>query len=227
MDRDESPIGGLRNPMAPTRQLFYTTIFMDALALCLGVLISGWFVAGLAVYILASRAYSWRGIRLKRYPVLGWLIVSTCQGALVFFLVYHGSHEPAILDVPVRAMLASSLLVGGFYPLTQIYQHESDRRDGVKTISLMLGIRGTFLFTAFIYSLAFGMLAFYFIEDAFSVKEFFVLATCMLPVLVYFLIWAVRAWKDPGKADFRHTMRMNWLASVCTNAGFLAIWLMQ
>ncbi|MDR3714177.1 MAG: UbiA family prenyltransferase [Puia sp.] len=227
MDRDEGPIGGIRNPMAPTKQLFHISIFMDALALCLGVFISGWFVAGLLVYIGASRAYSWRGIRLKRYPLLGWMVVSSCQGALTFFLVYHGSHKPPTLDVPVSAMLAASLLIGGFYPLTQIYQHEADRRDGVRTLSRVLGVRGTFLFTAALYTLAFLTLAYYFMEDAFAPKEFLVLATCMLPILVYFLSWAVAAWRDPGKADFRHTMRMNWLASICTNAGFLAILLMQ
>jgi 1,4-dihydroxy-2-naphthoate octaprenyltransferase len=228
MDRDETPIGGLRNPMAPTRQLFFTTIFMDALALSLGVFfVTPVFAAGLAVYILASRAYSWRGIRLKKYPILGWLIVSTCQGALVFFLVYHGSHQPPTLDVPVRAMLASSLLVGGFYPLTQIYQHDADRRDGVRTLSLLLGIRGTFIFTGVIYSLAFGMLAFYFNFDAASPKEFIVLAGCMFPIIVYFFSWAIAVWKDPAKADFQHTMRMNWLASICTNAGFLVVLIMR
>ena len=29
MDRDETAIGGLEKPMQPTRQLFYTTVFMD------------------------------------------------------------------------------------------------------------------------------------------------------------------------------------------------------
>jgi 1,4-dihydroxy-2-naphthoate octaprenyltransferase len=224
MDRDESPIGGIRNPMAPTRQLFFTTIFMDVLALSLGVLfVSAVFAAGLAVYILASRAYSWRGIRLKKYPVPGWLVVSACQGALVFFLVYHGAHDPVTLDVPIRAMIASSLLVGGFYPLTQVYQHEADRRDGVKTLSLLLGIRGTFVFTACIYSLAFATLAYYFVVDAGSPREFVVLATAMFPILLYFFYWAFRVWKDPAKADFTHTMRMNWLASICTNTGFLVV----
>jgi 1,4-dihydroxy-2-naphthoate octaprenyltransferase len=45
----------------------------------------------------------------------------------------------------------------------------------------------------------------------------------MLPILVYFFIWAAKVWKDPLKADFSNTMRMNLLASVCTNAGFIAV----
>lgn len=229
MDRDTTPIGGLEHPLPPTRQLFWITIALDLLALVLGVFISFYFVAGLALYILASRAYSYRGIRLKKYPIAGFLTVIICQGALVFFLVYHGSHYPGemqeSLQIPVEAMVASSLLLGGFYPLTQLYQHEADRRDGVRTISLLLGYRGSFIFTAIVYSIAFCTLAYYFLISL-EIREFYVLATCMLPILVYFFIWAVKVWKDPGQASYANTMRMNLLASLCTNVGFIAVLVM-
>jgi 1,4-dihydroxy-2-naphthoate octaprenyltransferase len=226
MDRDTGSIGGVKNPLQPTRQLFRMTLLMDGIALSLGCLISSWFVAGLAIYILASRAYSYRRIRLKKYPFTGYLTVIVCQGALTFFLVYHGSYLNKTLDVPVAAMIASSLLVGGFYPLTQIYQHEADKKDGVRTISLLLGYRGSFLFTGIVYGIAFATLAYYFISSL-EIKDFFVLATCMLPVSVYFFIWASRAWKDPGQANFANTMRMNLLASICANLGFIAVLVME
>jgi 1,4-dihydroxy-2-naphthoate octaprenyltransferase len=226
MDRDTTPIGGLERPLQPTRQLFWVTVVLDGMALVLGAFISLYFVVGLAVYILASRAYSYRGIRLKKYPIIGWLTVITCQGALVFFLVFHGSHYPAdiqnSLQVPVEAMVASSLLLGGFYPLTQIYQHEADRRDGVRTISLLLGYRGSFIFTGIVYSIAFLTLTYYLLTSL-EIREFYALATCMLPILVYFFIWAVKVWRDPGQASFTNTMRMNLLASLCTNIGFIAV----
>jgi 1,4-dihydroxy-2-naphthoate octaprenyltransferase len=226
MDRDTTPIGGLRNPLQPTRQLLWVTLGMDILALLLGFFISLYFVAGLAVYILASRAYSYRGIRLKKYPFAGYLTVITCQGALIFFLVYHGSHKPEALaeslQAPVEAMVACSLLLGGFYPLTQIYQHEADRQDGVKTLSLVLGYRGSFIFTGLVYSVAFLLLAHYFLTTL-QIREFQVLATCMLPVVVYFFVWAVKVWRDPAEASYANTMRMNLIASVCTNAAFIAV----
>jgi 1,4-dihydroxy-2-naphthoate octaprenyltransferase len=225
MDRDTTPIGGLEHPPAPTRQLFRVTVAMDLLALLLSILISPIFSAGLAIYILASRAYSYRRIRLKRLPIIGYLTVITCQGALVFFLVYHGSHLHRTLEVPPEAMVVSSLLIGGFYPLTQIYQHEADRKDGVRTISMLLGLRGSFIFTAFIYTLAMLLMTWYFFVTL-QIREFYVLATCMLPILVYFFIWTVKVWKDPGQADFTNTMRMNLLASLCTNAGFIAVLIM-
>lgn len=226
MDRDTGAIGGVEHPQQPTRQLFRVTLLMDVLALLLGFVIGWYFAAGLACYILASRAYSYRGIRLKKYPFTGWLTVIVCQGALVFFLVYVGSHPAAAvgadMDIPWEAMLACSLLLGGFYPLTQIYQHEADRRDGVRTLSLVLGYRGSFLFTGIIYCIAFMVLAHYFISTL-QLTEFYALATCMLPVVVYFCVWAAKVWKDPEQASYANTMRMNLLASICTNLGFIAV----
>ena len=226
MDRDTGPIGGVANPLLPTRQLFVVTLVMDGLALLLGLFIGLYFSAGLLCYILASRAYSWRGIRLKKYPWAGYLTVITCQGALVFLLVYQGSHPAGGAWVGLQgtgeAMVACSLLLGGFYPLTQIYQHKADQKDGVRTLSLVLGYRGSFVFTGIVYSIAVLLLADYFLSTL-QVIEFCVLATCMLPVIVYFLIWAVKVWKDPTQANYTHTMRMNLLASVCTNVGFIAV----
>ena len=54
MDRDTSPIGGLKNPLQPTKQLFIVTVFMDIVAVTLSFFISWIFAAGIFLYILAS-----------------------------------------------------------------------------------------------------------------------------------------------------------------------------
>ena len=226
VDRDETPIGGLKKPSLPTRQLYDVCFAMDMLAIVLGFVISIYFAVGIFAYILASRAYSSRSIRLKKMTWIGYLTVIFFQGAVSFFLVYHGSDTHKTLHAPVPAMLASSLLIGGFYPLTQIYQHVADLLDGVKTVSYRLGYRGTFIFSLIMYCLAFGSLAYYFFSSL-EGKEFVVLATCMLPVLVYFFIWAARVWKDTSQANFENTMRMNLLASSCSNLGFIVVLLMR
>jgi 1,4-dihydroxy-2-naphthoate octaprenyltransferase len=141
-------------------------------------------------------------------------------------MVYHGSHPQLSLHVPFLGMISASLLIGGFYPLTQIYQHAADARDGVRTISSILGVRGTFIFCGFIYCIAFLTLA-YFLLISLEIKEFLFLTTCMLPILVYFIVWAVQVWREPSKADFKHTMRMNTLASCFTSIGFIIVFLMQ
>jgi 1,4-dihydroxy-2-naphthoate polyprenyltransferase len=222
MDRDETPIGGIEKPLQPTRQLFYTTIIMDVISITLSLVISIYFTTGILLYILASRAYSYRGIRLKKYPVIGYLTVVVFQGAVTFWLVYHGSSVEKSIVVPWQTMLAASLLIGGFYPLTQIYQHKADKQDGVTTISYLLGYKGTFIFTAIVYFVAFGVMAYWFIATLQQTK-FFVLQLFFIPVLVYFFIWAKKVWKDNAAANFKNTMQMNLLASVCTNFAFITI----
>src|SRR5436190_13156439 len=64
MDRDTGSIGGIKNPLQPTRQLFYVTVIMDGLAIALSFFITPLFALGILLYILASRAYSYRKIRL-------------------------------------------------------------------------------------------------------------------------------------------------------------------
>lgn len=222
MDRDESSIGGLRSPLQPTRELFIVSILMDVIAVALSLFISYLFALCVLAYILASRAYSYRGIRLKQYPIIGYLTVVIFQGAITFFMVYHGSSPNKTTAVPAAGMLAASLLIGGFYPLTQIYQHKADQQDGVITISALLGYRGTFIFTAIVYTVAMMVLASYFFARQ-APEKFFLVATLLLPVLVYFFSWARKVWMDQNVADFTHTMRMNLLASVCTNLAFLTL----
>jgi 1,4-dihydroxy-2-naphthoate octaprenyltransferase len=227
MDRDETPIGGLANPMQPTKQLLYVTIIMDCAAVLLGLLlISSIFAAGILLYILASRAYSFRGIRLKQYPFVGYLTVIVFQGGVTYFLVYHGSHAALKTNASVSGIIASSLLIGGFYPLTQIYQHDADKADGVKTISYQLGYRGTFVFCAVMYSIAMLFVGYTFFS-AFMAKEFFVLLIFFGPILVYFFWWAMKVWKDLSAANFKHTMQMNMLASTCTNLAFITTLIMN
>ena len=222
MDRDTSPIGGIKNPLQPTKQLFFVTVCMDVIAVLLSSFVSWLFAAGILLYIVASRAYSYRKIRLKKYPVIGYLTVVIFQGAVTFFLVYHGADSNHTTNVPVISMVAASLLIGGFYPLTQIYQHDEDLKDGVETISYRLGYVGTFIFTGIIYVLAFCALGLQFFLNL-EWGRFFVLQTFMLPVLVYFFVWFGKVLKNKKEANFKNTMQMNLLASICTNLGFIAL----
>ena len=106
--------------------------------------------------------------------------------------------------------------------MTQIYQHEADKRDEVTTLSYILGYKGTFVFTAIIYMIAMSLLYYYFSSTS-NESKFFIVATAMSPVLVYFFYWAFQVWKDTGAADYAHTMKMNVIASACTNLAFLIL----
>lgn len=220
MDRDEGSVGGIKNPLPPEKELYHVTVLLDVLAILLSLFVSLMFTGLLVFYIICSRLYSYRGVRLKKYAIIGYLTVILNQGAVIFYMVYIGVSQDHAL--PVNGMIAACLLIGGFYPITQIYQHESDKKDGVQTISMLLGKRGTFVFCAVLYFLAFGILFFYYSQQQ-TIWLFGILQIFFLPVAIYFFIWAFNVWKDASKADFEHTMRMNWLASTCTSLAFLTL----
>ncbi len=226
MDRDESSIGGIKNPLQSTRELYIVTIILDTAAILSSFLLSVWFGVCICCYIICSRLYSYRRIRLKKYSILGYLIVILNQGSLTFYMVYIAANKNFLLDAPLAGLIASAFLIGGFYPITQIYQHESDRRDGVTTISMELGKKGTFIFCAVMYAVALAILFYHFNEHNY-LEGFLVLQIFLVPVLVYFFWWFTKVLKDERLADFKHTMQINWLASTCTSLAFITLIFVQ
>lgn len=231
MDNDDESIGMLERPPKPTRQLFYLTAVLDIMAVVLSFFVNLIFALCIIANILASRAYSYRGIRLKQYPITGFLTVIIFQGAITYFMVYYGSRLPSPssllpIDFPLAGMLISSLLFGGFYPLTQIYQHEQDFRDGVQTISYKLGVKGTFIFSGIMYALAEVALYFYF-DSRRQLEHFVILQIFFVPVLVYFIYWWKKVTAERANASFRYSFRMNIVAASSTNAAFILLYFLN
>lgn len=224
MDRDETPIGGLSQPLQPTRQLYRVTLFLDGLAILLGLLIHPFFALGISLYILASRAYSYRGIRLKKYPVTGFLTVFFFQGAFIFYLTFRSLN--ASLSFPLLPALAASLLIGALYPLTQVYQHEEDAKDGVRTISMVLGKRGSFLMSMFLF-LAATFCLFLRFQQKGQLNYFYYFLFVMFPVVLFFLFWMLNVWRSERAADFRNSLTMNVLATLCTTIYFITLIIMN
>lgn len=232
MDNDEESIGMLQKPPKATRQLFYLTAVLDVMAVVLSFFVNLVFALCIMANILASRAYSYRGIRLKQYPVIGFLTVIIFQGAITYFMVYHGassfpsifSHFP--INFPLQGMLISSLLFGGFYPLTQIYQHEQDYRDGVQTISYKLGINGTFVFSGIMYALA-ELALFVYFDSRRQSEHFAILQLFFLPVLGYFIYWWKKVAANHANANFSYSFRMNLVAALSTNAAFILLYVLN
>ncbi|MGC8751615.1 UbiA family prenyltransferase [Hydrotalea sp.] len=226
MDKDTESIGGVAKPLLPSKQLFYVSLIMDVLAILWALQLSTTVGICIGIYVCFSRLYSYRGIRLKKFPVIGFLTVVLNQGGLIFFTVYIASTYESIVTFPIIGVLISILLIGGFYPITQVYQHAADKADGVTTLSMLLGVKGTFLFCMFMYMLAFLCMAYYFISIA-TAYIFIIIQLFFVPVLVYFFYWLYWVWKDVTYANFKQTMRMNWIAAIFTNVAFIFILILK
>lgn len=226
MDKDTESIGGVAKPLLPTKQLYYVSLIMDVLAVLWAFWLSKTIGLCICIYVCFSRLYSYRRIRLKKYPIIGFLTVVLNQGGLIFFTVYIASTYNSIVTLPIIGVIIAILLIGGFYPITQVYQHSADKADGVTTISMVLGVNGTFLFCMFMYMLAFLCMAYYFISIG-AVYIFIIIQLFFVPVLVNFFYWMYLVWKDSAHANFKQTMRMNWIAAIFTNVAFIFILILK
>jgi 4-hydroxybenzoate polyprenyltransferase len=157
-DKDEKSIGGLKNPPPVNKGLYYLSLLFDLIAIILGfIMINLEFAIMLFIYGLVSKAYSHPSIRLKKYAISSWLIAGLFQGLFTFMMCYVG-----INNYPIETALKGSVISGGLlatlmlwanYPMTQIYQHEEDMKRGDKTLSVVLGIKGTFYFVGAVFGL--------------------------------------------------------------------------
>ncbi len=219
-DKDEGSIGGLEKPPAVDKKLFWVSWIIDILAIITGFfVVNPLFALMTFVYGLVSKAYSDDKIRLKKRPILSWVIVGLFQGAFTYFtiiLVFEQDFEN--LKSQILPAFISTLMLWAVYPMSQIYQHEEDAKRGDITMSILLGIRGTFVFTAIVFSIAFAGFFFYF-----SQNDFITLLLFNLPTLAFFGWWFLRVLGDKNQANFNNTMWLNLLASLCLN-GFY-IWL--
>ena len=222
MDRDVESIGGLAKPPPPPALLFPLTFTLDILAVGLSFWIRPLLALLLVVYIVVSRLYSYRGVRLKRYPWLGFLSVAIFQGCWIFMtvsLTVCNWSVTTFFNQPIlAAAMATSFMVGGAYPLTQIFQHEADACDGVVTLSMKLGYRNTFHFCMIMFSIFTALLLFYF--QTIGLIYFWLLLGFLAPVLVWFGLWYRKVRRNIQEANFKRTMIMNTISAFSLNAYF-------
>jgi 1,4-dihydroxy-2-naphthoate octaprenyltransferase len=225
-DRDETSIGGLKHPPKVSEKLYYATLFLDVIGVLSALLVSVYFSLFVLVFVIMSRAYSYRNVRLKKYAVIGFLTVFIFQGAFVYLMASSAITTFSIGNFftlnNIICMSVTSLFMGSVFPLTQIYQHEADKKDGVISISYKLGYTGTFLFSAILFSLATIFLFYYFnLKQQQTALVLFLLI--MLPVIAKLSTWFKKVRKDTSQANFENTMTMNQLTSSCMNLYFLVL----
>jgi hypothetical protein len=224
-DKDEGSIGLLETPPPVSRELLLTAWALDLIALLMAFVANLGlpFIVYLFIYGTISKVYSHPRVRLKKYPVLSWLVVGLFQGGLTYLAtmqVVSGMNVSGLLDLRhlLPALICTSNL-WAVYPLTQVYQHEEDALRGDLTFSRLVGIEGTFLNAALFFTFSFAGFLYYFLQFG-TYNTLFILTLCMGPVLGYFGMWWWKVRQNPAEANFRHTMRMNVLASLGLNVFF-------
>ncbi len=224
-DKDEESIGGLKHPPKVTRDLYSWSLTFFGVALALGAWINWEFAGMLGLYGVVSMAYSHPIIRLKKYAWTSWVIAGLFQGYFTFAMAYAGLSNLGweVLSKPHILLpgLLTSLMLWGNYPLTQVYQHGEDARRGDRTLSLLLGIKGTFVFSTLFFVLTASAFICYFVDKGQTSIAGYYLAA-MAPIALFFLIWMVLILREPKKyAIYSWAMGMNFISAISLNAFFI------
>lgn len=221
-DKDEGSIGGIENPPPVDKELYIVSLLFDIVAIVLAYLVSFPFAVMVIVIGLASKAYSHPLIRFKKYAIVGLLIVAFFQGAWTYFMAIIAQGNVFITSQHIYAAAITSLMLLGSYPMTQIYQHEEDAKRGDNTFSLWLGIRGTFIWTMVVFSIATALFVWYFVVyETILIAVIYLLI--MSPVVIFFLKWMYASWNNEMKANYKSTMKLNLMSSLCFNAFFVGL----
>lgn len=228
-DKDKGSIALMEKPPAVDISLYYTSLFFEVAGILIALLVSFEFAVSVFIYGLLSKMYSHPLIRLKRHPLISFLIVFFFQGAFVYWSSFaaitdlsfyvHFGLNPAFRE----AGLICSFLIGASYPLTQVYQHKEDRERGDRTLSMVLGINGSFWFSAFMFCVAIFLMGNYW-DETDRPENYYIFIGCIIPVAVVFVSWFATVLQDKGQASFRNMTRMTFVSAAMMLLYFMIIW---
>jgi hypothetical protein len=144
-DKDEGPIGGLKNPPKMTKWMHQAALLM---------MFAGWiwaFTAGLSFFIVYGLSlilfwlYSTPLARWKGRPVLSLIAIGVSTGTNSVLLGFWaaGGDLSAII---IFGAVGASLVLLSLYPVSQAYQAGEDQKRGDITFFLKYGLNGVKMF---------------------------------------------------------------------------------
>jgi 1,4-dihydroxy-2-naphthoate octaprenyltransferase len=217
-DKDEDSIGLLEKPPKVDISLYYFSIFLEVAGFLLGFLISWQFAFAVLIYGIMSKLYSHPSTRLKKYPIISFMVVFIFQGCFIYYTTFMALSGGNIFKGWnlhfVAAGAICSCLIGASYPLTQIYQHDEDSRRGDRTLSLLLGYKGSFIFSGGLFALGIAI-SFYYWHSADLMPHFYLFLLCSAPIFLFFNYWFYKVGKSIANANFKNAMIMNFLSAIC------------
>ena len=208
-DKDEGPIGGLKNPpkLAPwTRSASLIIQFVGlAFAWPLGYVYVAIYVFSLILFWL----YSTPVARWKGHPILSLFVIAFSTGTNGFLMGYIAAGQP----VDVNGILASigvAFVLTSMYPVSQIFQVEEDLARGDRTFAAIFGKRGLMVFYGLAYPIGVGLIA-YTLVAAGSVLGWVFAAVSAGPGLVVFS--KIQSLKGEA-GEYEAVMRLKFVTSL-------------
>lgn len=141
-DKDEGPIGGLKNPPPLALWTHPVSFIVQFIGLLIAYLAGTQLGAVYLVSMLLFWLYSTPHARWKGHPHRSLLVVGLGNGINLFLLGYLAAGKmPPRLEV-FGASIGVALVLVSLYPISQLYQMAEDARRGDRTFALRYGLHG-------------------------------------------------------------------------------------
>jgi 1,4-dihydroxy-2-naphthoate octaprenyltransferase len=209
-DKDEGPIGGLKNPPKVTDSLLYFSLACKFFGFGISWFINfPFFITYLAFFIL-SIIYSHPATRWKANPYLGILTIGIGQGGIAYLAGWF-SCTTVINSIPIliSGMLTTIFMSMGIYPLTQLYQVEEDKKRNDMTFAVYWGIIGTFKFSVLsVFLSSISILIVLYLR-----KSYFDLSLISIFYIIFLsqiLLWAKKYQAEDILENYSKIMKLNY-----------------
>ena len=214
-DKDEGPIGGLKNPppMRPwMRWASFFLMMVPAPFLMYDIVSNTLPLASMGIYILSFFlfwAYSSPIIRWKGHPFLSVLVIFLSTGTNGFFMGYFSSSGMSLSLLSFVAACGVACILLSLYPISQLFQLEEDQQRGDQTLALQIGIKG--VRTYYLVTYSFGTIL---LSGSLSLINpgmavFFFIASIMGFTLTYSVLHKLRG----TEKEYKQVMSIKYLSS--------------
>jgi len=141
-DKDEGPIGGLKNPPPMQPWMRKVALWMQFGGLLLahyaGIEFTYLYLASMVFFWL----YSTKRARWKGHPIKSLIAIGVSTGTNSFWMGYFAAGGDAFTPEIILVGIGTALVFLSLYPVSQIYQMRSDSNRGDRTFAIEFGIKG-------------------------------------------------------------------------------------
>ncbi len=207
-DKDEGPIGGLRNPPPMQRWMRDSSMLMQFAGLVWAYSVSLSFAIVYVCSMVLFWLYSTPLVRWKSHPILSMIAIAGSTGVGGFLMGYLAGGGQLQLSLLLPIVGVSFILLS-MYPVSQLFQVEEDTKRGDRTFASVFGLKGVQNFFLFSYAFGIFLLALGLSTVDHIMAGFFLIVAG----LSGFLIWFYFSQLQCKPSEYPLVMRIKWLAS--------------
>lgn len=209
-DKDEGPIGGLKNPPKVNDNLLYFSVLCKLIGLILSFYVNISFFIIYFIFFVLSILYSYKSTRWKSNPFLSIFTVGFGQGGLAFMAGWFSSTE--IISnylIFILGMFTTIFMSFGVYPLTQLYQIEEDKRRNDITFAVYFGVKKSFIFSGIcVFLSAVSILSVIYLRK--SYVDFSLILCFYIFFLIQLFIWGKKYDEKEIMKNYDKLMKLNY-----------------